>query len=788
MRKICTLLLLGGITTVADAQQLNGTFEGSWTDCTPWTSVNNTKKVGTEPDGWHISNVYASSTSTQVGSDIVGNNSDKGVLLTNKSVVGQEVPAYLTLGTPFATAETWLVSIRNADGGTFGGKAFAYHPDAISFDYKRDNSHGEENATVVAYLWNGTWTQADVPGNTAVGVFGYGNATKKDMVNRDRNILGKSAATGGDVSHTEGATLVASLEQSIAESTGDEWKSLTIPFTYTEGCEAATVENINVIFSAADYFGDRSNIVAENSLAVDNVRLEYYHSLSSLTATDDLGNDVELGFSPDVHEYSVDSKYDTDWTEVNYTKLGVGATVEAEYNDETAQYVITVKGEDYDAEANPDAVTVYTIQYAKPAPTLQSLVVGGHEFIKLGGTDNAFTATGVYPTDEVEATATEEGATTTYAYDADNKRLEVTVSKAGYPDNVYTIDFEGNKKDAAYQISDSDFENWSDNGVLSSTWNSFESATGLLSSFAALSPKPAKIEGYEGSAVRLTSTSLMGINANGNMTTGRINMGSTTPTDASNFNFTDRTDVNGNLPFAGKPDAFEVYARFVPGTAKDAETVLNGRVQLILHGDAAYHDPELDAMATDKIASASVIIPATAEWTKFTGEFNYVGEATDNMFMLASATTNPVPGASAGDQLDLDNLRLVYYSTLSDLTLDGQTIDGFSPEKTDYTVSGEINESMTRIGYTTKSKFAEVSQELDLENRVLVITVLGNDHVVNPDSKTVYTIHFEQTDGINSISADEAKDHKVYTIGGARVNGKPSAGMYVVDGQKVMIK
>ena len=788
MKKICTLLLLGGITTVTNAQQINGTFDGDWSECTPWTSDDNTKVVGTEPEGWHISNVYASGTKTVVSSEIEGNNSTKAVLLTNKSVVGQNVPAYLTLGTSFATAETRLTSIRNADGGTFGGKAFAYHPDAITFDYKRDNSHGDENATVVAYLWNGTWTQKDVPGNTAVGVFGYGNATKKDMTDRDRNILGKQTTTGGDISYTEGATLVASLEQSITESTGNEWKTLTIPFTYTEGNEAAQVEKINVIFSAADYFGDRGNIVAENSLAIDNVKLEYYHSLSSLTATDDFGSDVDIDFSPNVYNYTVNSKYDADWTEVSYTKVGAGATVDAEYNEETAQYVVTVKAEDYDAETNPNAMTVYTIQYVKPAPTLRSLVVGGHEFIKLGDTDTSFTATGVYPAGDVVATAVEDDAATSYAYNDQTNTLDITVTREGYPDNVYSITFEGNKKDAVYQIPDSDFEDWTDDSKLATGWNSFESATGLFASFATASPKPAKIDGFEGYGVRLTSTSLMGINANGNMTTGHINMGSTTPADASNFNYTDRTDVDGNLPFAGTPDAFEVYARFTPGTAKDDDTALNGRVQLILHGDAAYHDPELDDMDADKIASASVIIPATTEWTKFTGDFEYVGDVTDNMFMLASATTNPVPGASENDQLDLDNLRLVYYSTLTDLTLDGQTIEGFDPAKTDYTVAGDINELTTKIGYTAKSKFATVGQTVDFEDNEIVVTVLGNDYSVNTDNKTVYTIHVESTNGIGSISADEAEGHKVYTIGGVRVNGKPSAGVYVVDGKKTVVK
>mgnify|MGYP004419473875 CR=1 FL=1 len=67
--------------------------------------------------------------------------------------------------------------MKNSDGGTFGGSSFTFRPDAMRFDYKRDNSNGDENATVLAYLWNGTWTQKDVPGNTVV----WASATKVDM-------------------------------------------------------------------------------------------------------------------------------------------------------------------------------------------------------------------------------------------------------------------------------------------------------------------------------------------------------------------------------------------------------------------------------------------------------------------------------------------------------------------------------------------------------------------------------------------------------------------------------
>ena len=771
----------------ANAQQINGDFDAEWTKCTPWTSKNNTKVVGTQPVGWHASNVYASGMETKIIESVDGVEGN-AVKLTNKELVGQKIPGYLTLGTPWATAETKLSIIRNADGGAFGGLNFTFHPDALSFDYKRDNANGEENATVVAYLWNGTWTQKDVPGNTAVGAFGWGSATKVDMTDRDRNVLGKKTETGGDVTCTDGATLVASLEQAVEGSTGDEWKSMTIPFTYTQGNETATVENLNVLFSATDYFGDRNNIVGNNSLTIDNVKLVYYHALSSLSATDNEGNEVELDFSPEVYNYTVNSEYDEYFTEISYQKVGVGASVETEYNEKKAQYVIIVKGEDFDAQTNPDAMSVYTIQYNKPKPKLQSLVVGGHEYIKAGDASTEFTSTGVYPLGDVDCEPADEDATAESVYDEETNTLKVFVSQEGAPENVYTITFEGKKKDAVYQIPNADFEEWTEDGLPAAGWNSFDTAVGQLASFAFLSPLPQKVEGYEGNGVRIVSKDLALAYANGNLTTGHINMGSINPADASNFNFTDRTDVDGNIPFAGTPDAFEVYARFTPGKAKEEDVELNGRVQLILHGDAAYHDPELEDMASDKIASASVLIPATEEWTKFTGEFKYVGYTSGDMYMLASATTNPVPGASKDDQLDLDNLKLIYYSTLSDISLDGKTIEGFAEDKTDYVISGNIKELASKLECTAKSNFAAVSTDVDYETGDMTVTVFGNDYMVNPGSKTIYTIHFDTSTGLGSISADEAQNHKVFTLSGVRVMGKPAAGIYVIDGKKMIVK
>ncbi len=382
MKKLLSFALLAAATSsVAMAQQIQGDFDADWGKLIPWDSKGNTNAKGTTPQGWTISNVTAMS---EVGAAVTGKDgSGHAVQLTNSSAVGQTAPAYITLGTTWATAETKMTTVRNADGGSFGGKAFTFRPDAISLDYKRDNSHGtSEPATVVAYLWKGTYTQKEVPGNTAISILAwqYGTATKVDMTDRDRNVLGMTTALGGAVSHTDGAGLIASLEHKITDAAKD-WTHLEVPFTYTSEMGTATPEKINVILAATDYFGDRSGIVAGNTFTVDNVKLVYYHALSELK----YDNQAVSGFAETTTSYDLSTQpYDA--SKLTYTVKGAGATAEKSYDEATGLLTITVKGNDY--SVNSSSVTTYTVQFAKPA-TEKVTIYSNDLLIDLRGTDDS---------------------------------------------------------------------------------------------------------------------------------------------------------------------------------------------------------------------------------------------------------------------------------------------------------------------------------------------------------------------------------------------------------------
>ena len=373
MKKLFTFLLLGCATAMS-AQQVDGDFNQDWVDCKPWDSTPTSGEtvVGTQPVNWTISNVrgIGGMGATQVGTKLENGQGETepnySVQLTNTAnpyMKTQIVPAYISLGTTWATAVAKFSGVSDADGGVYGGKGFTYKPDAIKLYYTR--SHGTANATerasVIAYLWRGTYTQANVPGNTSL----MQAATTVDMIDRDRNILGISTAKGGTVTSTEDAECIAKVEYYI-EGDQEEWTELVVPFTYSS---SNTPEKLNIIIAANDYFADRSTIGVGNTICIDNVSLLYYSQLQSLSYD---GTAVE-NFDKNTYEYSIDATYDASKLEAKAD--GVGATVEQSYYDKaTGKLTITVKGNDWNEENLNQHV--YTIQFAVTKDYKNDLSVG----------------------------------------------------------------------------------------------------------------------------------------------------------------------------------------------------------------------------------------------------------------------------------------------------------------------------------------------------------------------------------------------------------------------------
>lgn len=323
---------------------------------------------------------------------------------------------------------------KNNDGGTFGGIDFKNRPDAVEFYFKREAADDAVPATVVAYLWKGTWTQKAVP----INIQAFLNPPKEDMIDRDVCVLGMDmkGRLGGDITSSADAKLIAKINQPITE-VQTEWTKKTFEFEYTKESSGNIVEDapakLNIIFAANDYFNS-SNTKANNKLYVDDVVLVYYHALKSFTydgVTKEIAEgQTEIDFS--------NTTYDANKA-LSYIKKGVGANVEVKtYNEADATLTIEVQGNDF--AKNPNSKTTYTVQFAKPVSTtgkLSSLKVNGAEVLKAD--QFYYTVYGEHTDNSITWTA-EDGdlAKVTSTYDA-NKRTATVVVNAGQ--NTYFVKF-----------------------------------------------------------------------------------------------------------------------------------------------------------------------------------------------------------------------------------------------------------------------------------------------------------------------------------------------------------
>ncbi|MCH5180993.1 MAG: hypothetical protein J1F06_00035 [Prevotellaceae bacterium] len=347
------------LSITASAQQLpNSGFDENWVTCIPWTSTNNNRSIGSTPnaigsEGWHAANTIGAN---GTGSTAVVTNENGAACITNKASIGQNIPGYLTLGTPWSTAKVRTMTPSDKDGGTFGGYPFSFQPDAISFDYKSTKSSSSDiAASVIAYLWKGTYTQKDVPGNITYALIGNpSNPTVVDMQDRDRNILDTITAKGGVVSKTEDAARIAKIKHYIQESQ-QEFTNLTLDFTYETGMDDVTPEKINVIFAAGDYFSESP--VANVSLTVDNVKLIYRSRLDEISFNEEA---VE-NFDKTVYTYEVEGDYTENC--LSYTVDGRTATATQTYDEATRTATITVSNVDADEDGQKQHV--YTVKFKR---------------------------------------------------------------------------------------------------------------------------------------------------------------------------------------------------------------------------------------------------------------------------------------------------------------------------------------------------------------------------------------------------------------------------------------
>lgn len=342
-------LLLSISAFTANAQQLPNVGFDSWkTTCGTSRSISKDgKKVdvarpGVEPSEWNGSNV------DQLGQkkpDLVTkvvDNSNTVVQLKNIYIglpipgLGSTAPGFMNFGTPWVYAST---TIKDCDGGVFGGLSFNKKPDAIKGKYKRTDSNSEDSH-IIAYLWNGTYTSKI--GNVAQTV-------TEEQNDVDRVVLGKTTGLAS-------GKLVASCDKAFSTTVNNDWETIVVPLDYVANAGNPTM--MNVIISAGDYW-NRSNLKENTTLLVDDVDFVYYSTLTSLKA-----GSKTIALKDGVYNYTVAGKMPTEEEVVATCKSQFADAVVAV---DAANYKVTVTvtnqgGKDVDGATQH----VYTLQYTAP--------------------------------------------------------------------------------------------------------------------------------------------------------------------------------------------------------------------------------------------------------------------------------------------------------------------------------------------------------------------------------------------------------------------------------------
>ena len=357
MRKFILLFAAAALSSLGmTAQQLNGTFDGTWVDCYP---NNGTTAVGTQPEGWSVSNVYQMLDFTLVTPDYNRTENEAGYSVKMENTwcglgtLGATAPAYMTLGNTWSYGDVADLNGKS-DGGAYGGMEFAYRPDAVSLWVKRlhstaestSNINKEERASVIFYSWKGSTTSS-----VKIGL--SWNATTMEMVDREKDVLGKRTP---DLK-TEDFELISSMEQYI-EGDIKEWTQMVYDIDYHS---ESTPEKVNLIISSSDFF-DRAEMGEGNQLWVDDVDFVYYSTLTSL----EVGGVAVQDFAANKYVYDMGDAVATLPTAESISAVAKSprANVEVTVDEAAWQVRVVVKnqdGKDLDGETSH----TYTLQYTK---------------------------------------------------------------------------------------------------------------------------------------------------------------------------------------------------------------------------------------------------------------------------------------------------------------------------------------------------------------------------------------------------------------------------------------
>lgn len=317
---------------------------------------------------------------------------------------------------------------------------------------------------------------------------------------------------------------------------------------------------------------------------------------------------------------------------------------------------------------------------------------------------------------------------------------------------------------AQYQLLNPSFESWEGTAVNAKPtgWSSFPQSDGSYASLASTSQHYQRNGGRPGHSgnkyLTIYTRSIIGIKANGNMTTGRIHAGSMSASNANNYNYTQRSS-SYNHPFTGHPDSMYVWASFYAQNASS-----QAAIKAYIHGDSDFKDPNDTTDHSTFCAKAATQFTRTTtssttpQWVHLQMPFQYIGSTTAN-YILMSMTTNATPGGgNANDSLSVDDIEFVYSAWLDSLLINGTPLNAFARTTTTYADTLESLAALQNatVGYASQSPYATVSvveSWIDGTTRQVDLYVMSEDSTTTRHySLTLYASAPQPCDTVSNLA------------------------------------
>jgi hypothetical protein len=318
-----------------------------------------------------------------------------------------------------------------------------------------------------------------------------------------------------------------------------------------------------------------------------------------------------------------------------------------------------------------------------------------------------------------------------------------------------------NAQQPIYQLPNNSFETWyletsNVNSIVPTNFNSFYSASGQMAPYAAAkrcdSSRDVRSDAAGNLSLHLFSSTVIGIRANGNVTTGRINAGSTQANSPDNYNYTDYTTTSPKYyqEITGTPDSLRFWVKYLPGRAQNPNITDKGRIRVYIHGtgecrDASQYPAGMNETQLYYGKAMKEFYKEDGAWHCYQVPFEYTGtnnqkNANGNYYVLVSMTTNSVPGGGADnpDKVWFDDIEFIYNNPQSiQKFTDTEKITLFPNPANQYiTIATSQNMTITNV------------KIFDIRGALLLHKSFTGSINITTLHKGVYFVHIETNEGI----------------------------------------